>query len=278
MLSILSFFRKAYMMISISVTSTVVLSRKDLRNMAYLSSERLRTDRAVSKIALEANKLPFVPFNQRLHPAQWTQSALDNNECRFFIVYGPLGYGKSAYAMKCLAQLNNTWEPETLRKFIVWKPEMLIDVIDYVEGCGHDELMLVCDDAGVWLNAIRWNHPLLAALTEYFDVIRMHFHGLMFTSPLPMHVIKRIRGLPTCVNIRIDKVSSNPSKLRKATGYSQYLLPDMRKTRVNKEFVDYFSAVMPEKFYKWYFQTRKSYTTEAYSNVKSELQKWKGAK
>ena len=84
------------------------------------------------------------------------RTAYNRNEVKFFIVYGPHGYGKSAYLAKCLAQLNGTWDPEVLKKFIIWKPSMLVDVIDRVENSGHDEMMLGCDDAGVWLNAMKW--------------------------------------------------------------------------------------------------------------------------
>lgn len=233
-------------------------------------------DRPIAKIAADLDRFePLAPGENQLTPVKMVKKAYKDNEVKFFIVYGPHGYGKSAYLAKCLAQLNGTWDPEVLKRFMVWKPTMLCDVIEYVEKRGIDELMLGCDDAGVWLNALKWNHPLLSALTEYFDVIRMHFHGIMFTSPLPLHVIKRIRGLPQSINIRIDKLSDNLIKPRRATGYTQYLLPDLKRTRVKTEFIDMFSAIMPKKFYDWYYPARKTYTSEAYDHVKNELQKWK---
>jgi hypothetical protein len=241
------------------------------------SSAREIIDRPISKIAEELDHYePLAPGENQLTPVKLTKRAYIQNEVKFFIAYGPHGYGKSAYLAKCLAQCNGTWNPEVLKRFLVWKPTMLCDVIEYVEARGQDELMLGCDDAGVWLNAMKWNHPLLEALTEYFDVIRMHFHAIMFTSPLPLHVIKRIRGLPQSINIRIDKLSDDPIKPRRATGYTQYLLPDLKRTRVKTEFIDTFSAIMPKKFYDWYYPARKSYTTEAYAHVKEELVKWRG--
>jgi hypothetical protein len=246
-----------------------------------LTPERLGREREIAKIARSYNAYdPLGPGGQQLTPVKWVRRSYAENEVKFFIVYGPHGYGKSAYLAKCLAQLNGTWEWEKLKKFIVWKPTMLCDVIEYVEKSGHDEFMLGCDDAGVWLNAMKWNHPLLMALTEYFDVIRIHFHGIMFTSPLPLHVIKRIRGLPQSVNIRIDKIEGGGGieKLRHATGYTQYILPDLKRTRVKTQFIDTFSAIMPEKFYTDYYKARKGYTSEAYAHVKDELKKWKSLK
>ena len=247
-----------------------------MENPLPLNPERLIRDRKIHELSLKLNVLaPLVPGEQQLTPVKLIRRAYDEDEVKFFIIYGPHGYGKSAYLSKCLAQINGTWDPEILKKFLVWKPTMLCDIIEYVENSGHDEYMLGCDDAGVWLNALKWNHPLLAALTEYFDVIRMHFHGIMFTSPVPMHVIKRIRGLPLAINIRIDKLSDDLIKPRRATGYSQYLLPDLKKTRVKTQFIDTFSAIMPEKFYSWYYPARRGFTRDAYAHVKAELKKWK---
>ena len=236
--------------------------------------ERIKRSEYIRNLALKLNDLP-PSTDKPLTPVTMTKRASDEDEVKFFIVYGPHGTGKSTYLAKCLAQLNNTWEPEILKKFLIWKPSMLVDVVDYVEETGHDEMMLGCDDAGVWLNALKWNDPLLVALTEYFDVIRMHFHGIMFTSPLPMHVIKRIRGLPQAITVKIIKLNRNWNKPREARGYTQYMLPDLKRTGVKPEFVDNFFAVMPEKFYRWYYPARKGYTREAWRNVKIELEKWR---
>lgn len=241
-----------------------------------LTPERLILDRKIAEIAERLDHIPPLGIGEKqLTPVILTNKAYRDNEVKFFIAYGPHGYGKSAYLAKCLAQINGTWNPEVLKKFIVWKPTMLCDVIEYVEKIDQDQLMLGCDDAGVWLNALKWNHPLLAALTEYFDVIRMHFHGIMFTSPLPLHVIKRIRGLPQSINIRIDKITSDPIKPRRATGYTQFMLPDLKRTRVKTEFIDTFSAIMPKTFYDWYYPARKGFTSEAYQRVKDELRKYR---
>lgn len=251
-----------------------------MENLQSIETKPQRIDQRITraeyirKLALRLNDLS--PTTEKpLTPVVMTKQAYAEDEVKFFIAYGPHGTGKSTYLSKCLAQIHGTWDPEVLKKFIVWKPTMLCDVIEYVENSGHDEMLLGCDDAGVWLNALKWNHPLLAALTEYFDVIRMHFHGIMFTSPLPLHVIKRIRGLPAAINIRIVKLNRNPNKPREARGYSHYLLPDMKHTSIHPEFIDNFFAIMPEKFHSWYFPARKGYTREAYAHVRTELEKWR---
>ena len=236
--------------------------------------QRITRAEYIRKLALQLNDVP-PNTDKPLTPVTMTKRAYDEDEVKFFIVYGPHGTGKSTYLAKCLAQLNHTWDPEVLKNFMIWKPTMLADVIEHVEESGHEEMMVGCDDAGVWLNALKWNHPLLAKLTEYFDTIRMHFHAIMFTSPLPLHVIKRIRGLPQAITVKIVKLNRNPNKPREARGYSQYMLPDLKHTGVHPEFIDHFFAIMPEKFYSWYYPQRRSFTREAFQGVKRELEKWK---
>lgn len=251
-----------------------------LAEQPVLASEPTTLNARISRAAyirdlsVKLNSVP--PLTDRpLSPVVLTKQAYAEDEVKFFIAYGPHGVGKSTYLAKCLAQLNDTWDPEVLKRFLVWKPSMFLDVIEYAEKCGKDQLMLGCDDAGVWLNALKWNHPLLAALTEYLDVIREHFHGIMFTSPLPLHVIKRIRGLPQAVTIKITKVNSNWNKPRQAKGYSMYMLPDLKRTGVHPEFIDNFHAIMPERFYSWYKPMRKGFTTEAAGNIRAIMEKWK---
>jgi len=234
----------------------------------------LDKNESLERLALQLNDLP-PEFEHPLTPVVMTRKAMREDEVKFFIAYGGHGTGKSTYLAKCLSQCYETWDPEVLKRFMVWKPEMFIDVIDYVEKSDKSYMMLGCDDAGVWLTALKWNHPLLSAISEYFDVIRMHFHAIMLTTPWPMHVIKRIRGLPQAVTIKIVKVNSNPNKPREARGYTQYTLPDLKRTGVHPEFVDKFFAVMPEKFYKWYYPARKSFTTQAYQHVKDEIEKYR---
>ena len=224
----------------------------------------------IENLALQLNDLK-PEFENPLTPVVMARKATQEDEVKFFITYGGHGTGKSTYLSKCLSQCYETWDPEVLKRFLVWKPEMLIDVIDYVEKTGLSYMMLGCDDAGVWLAALKWNHPLLAAISEYFDVIRLHFHAVMLTSPWPMHIIKRIRGLPQAITIKIVKLNANPSKPREARGYTQYTLPDLKRTGVKPEFCDKFFAIMPEKFYKWYYPARKGFTTEAYQHVKEAL-------
>jgi len=234
----------------------------------------LQRNAYLDRIATLRDSIP-PEFEKPLTPVVDARAAYYDNECKFFIAYGGHGCGKSTYASQCLAECNETWDPEVLKSFIVWKPEMFGDVVTYAEKEDKRFMMLVADDAGVWLNALKWNHPLLVALTEYFDVIRMHFASVMFTSPFPMHIVKRIRGLPQAITIKIIKVNNNPSKPRLANGYLETRLPDLKKTNIKHLFEDKFFAIMPNKFYNWYYPMRKGFTTEAYQKVRERIMQYK---
>jgi len=198
------------------------------------------------------------------------KKSMEEDECKFFIVYGPLRYGKTAYACKTLAQLHGTWDWNILKQYIVFRPIDFIQKIKNIRKLGK-QLLLVWDDAGVWLNAMKWNAPLILAITRYLDVAGTDFAGIMFTAPFPQHIIKRVRGLPDCVTVKILKVNNNPRKPRIAKGYRMWMLPDLKKSLVQPVFEDHFSALMPNKFFAYYQKMRKGYTDEQYLEVEREL-------
>ena len=198
------------------------------------------------------------------------QKAEEEGECKFFIVYGPLRYGKTAYAMKTLAQIHQTWDPTVLSQYIVYKP---IDFLLRIKPLRkkQKQTLLVWEDAGVWLNSMKWNDPLILAISRYLDLIGTDFAGVMFTTPWPSHVIKRVRGLPECITVKIQKPNDNPDKPRIALGYKMWMLPDLKKSGVKPIFEDRFSALMPNVFYDWYIEERRRYADETFNEIETQL-------
>ena len=198
------------------------------------------------------------------------QKAEEEGECKFFIVYGPLRYGKTAYAMKTLAQLHQTWDPMKLNRYIVYRPSDFILRIKALRKHGKQKL-LVWEDAGVWLNSMKWNSRLILAISRYLDVIGTDFAGVIFTTPWPSHVIKRVRGLPECTTVKIRKVNDDAEKPRLALGYKMWMMPDLKKSRVKTVFEDRFSALMPNIFYSWYVKERRGYANETFRQIEDSL-------
>lgn len=201
------------------------------------------------------------------------QKAMEEDECIFFVVYGPVRYGKTAYAMKTLAQIHQTWNPEILQKYIVFKPEDFIKKLKTLRQLGKQSL-LVWEDAGVWLHCMKWNDPLVIAISKYLDVSGTDWGGIMFTTPLPTHVIKRVRGLPDCITVKIIKEKDDPNKPRTANGYKMSMLPDMKKSLCKPVFNDRFSALMPNVFYNWYQNYRRAMTDDQFKEVEENLYKY----
>lgn len=207
----------------------------------------------------------YIPTMASLIKKAWVE-----DDCLFYNVYGPLRYGKTSYGMKTLAALYGTWDPEVLKKFVVYAPEELIPALDIPRKYGKQPALL-WDDAGVHLSAMKWEDPILKRICEAFNLIGTLYAGVILTTPLPTYVIKKIRGLPSCASIRIYKMNGNPNKPRTARGYYQWLAPDMKKSGVKPFINDEFSAILPTKFYEWYEPYRNKYNTQNFKELEAAL-------
>lgn len=181
------------------------------------------------------------------------------NEFNPFIVYGKRGIGKSSYAMQCAAYSYGTYDNpdwETMKEYIVFKPE------DFVDRClnmcieEQREKVLIWDDAGLWLYAMDYNDPFVIAVTKYLNVARTNWASIIFTTPFPTLIVKKIRSVPDAYTCEITKMKSNlgrKQRLRKAQVYDFKLLPDLIKSRVHKTYADEnWDAMLPDHVFKWY--------------------------
>lgn len=199
------------------------------------------------------------------------------NEFKPFIVYGPLGIGKSSYAMKCVAEVyggSDTLNWEAVKSHLVFHPRDFVDCCTKMIEKSQRDKVLIWDDAGLWLNSLEWNSPFIRAVTKYFNVARTNWAAIILTSPLPTYVIKKIRGLPDAITIKIIKTSNdvdNPQRCRRGKGYRFWIAPDMVKSGVRLIFEDNFTAILPNKFYYWYQPVRDRYAKEAVSYMRREL-------
>ena len=192
------------------------------------------------------------------------------NEMSPLIVYGKLGIGKSSYAMQVSACAYGTYDNpdwEKMKEYIVFKPE------DFVQRCmdmldeDQREKVLIWDDAGLWLYAMDYNDPFVIAVTKYLNVARTNWAAIIFTTPTPTMVIKKLRSLPDCLTIKITKITDDRvriQRLRKARVYEHRMLPDMIKSRTKDKWDDVgWDAMLPDDVYKWYDPIRKKYAKEA---------------
>ncbi len=221
-------------------------------------------------------------------PFQLTRIINDLYERDEFIpilIYGPLGVGKSAYAMKVVAEVyGESGKPnwEAVKERVVFHPK------DFVKRClsmNKRDKALIWDDGGLWLHALDFWNPFVKNVGKYLNVARTDLAALVITTPLPTWVITKVRGLPDAINIKIIKGGgpTGPStmpdhpyirKQRVAKAYKQWILPDMRKTGVKEIFRDHFSAFLPSDFYfDWYKPLRDRYAAEAKKLMRDSLEK-----
>jgi len=195
-----------------------------------------------------------------------------------YIVYGKLGIGKSSYAMQVSACAYGTYDNpdwDKMKEYIVFKPE------DFVQRCidmvneDKREKVLIWDDAGLWLYAMDYNDPFVVAVTKYLNVARTNWASIIFTTPTPTMVIKKLRSLPDCYTVKIIKSSSNrgrKQRLRTAKVYEHEMLPDMVKSRTHRKYEDEdWDCMLPKDVFEWYKPLRKKYTRLAVLEMQKML-------
>jgi len=226
--------------------------------------------------------------------AQLINQCYYRDEFKLFLVYGPLGVGKSAYSTHVMAEvLGDKIKPdykkwimqvkpnyERVKDFIVFRPQ------DFVERCwqmcekGQREKAIIWDDAGLWLFAMEFNDPFVKALLKYMNVARTNWGAMILTTPAPTWVLYKMRSFPQSINIKILKRDSEkkPGRVslqrpRIARAYRSWVAPDFKKQGVRTIYEDHFDATMPQDFYEWYKPLRDEYAKEAAMMMKRELRK-----
>jgi len=210
--------------------------------------------------------------------AQHILTAYRKNECKVFIVYGPLGIGKSTYACKNLAELYAikgvpNWE--AVKSRIVFTPKQFVEKCEHMIANEIRDKSLIWDDAGLALLALEFQNPWIRAVIKYLNVMRTNLASLILTTPLPTWIIKKVRGFPQCVTLKIVRVKSDethPKRYRMAKAYRFWISPDMKKSGVTRIYEDFFTALMPNKFYyEFYKPLRESYARKAVRDMRAQL-------
>lgn len=202
------------------------------------------------------------------------------DEFKLFIIYGPLGIGKSAYALKVAHEVyDGSWDQ--VKAHVVFHPE------DFVNRCldmsekGKRDKVLIWDDAGLWLFAMDFTNPFIKAILKYMNVARTNWGALILTSPTPTWVLYKMRTFPQLINIKITKKQDetqpgNTTYRRPRIGraYRSWVAPDLKKQGVHTIYEDEYDATLPNDVYwDWYKPLRDSYAKQAAIMMKSELAK-----
>jgi len=213
-------------------------------------------------------------------------------EFKLIIVYGPLGYGKSAYQFKVSVEVlkeiyhlsdEEAWEK--LKSFIVFHPSQFFQKMEEIEKIGRVPF-LNWDDAGLWLGAMKWNDPFVEAFIDWLNTPRSQLACLICSTPSPKWILKKLREFPEAITVRIVKPSGvDVEKFipytqenfwkRAAKGYHYWDHPDLRHSGVRIRFIDTFNCKMPDNFYRWYKPIRDKYEKLARKIWKDRWEKLK---
>jgi len=212
--------------------------------------------------------MPFITTNI-------VNQAYYQDEFQLIVVYGPLGFGKSAFAMKVATEIYGDYEK--VKNYVVFHPK------DFVERClrmseqQKRDKLLIWDDAGLWLFYMQFTDPFVQAVIKYMNVARTNWAAMILTTPSPAWVAHKLRNFPQNISIKIIKEGSdlkNPSKPRIAKAYRSWVAPDFRHQGVRLMYQDQFSAMLPNDFFwNWYKPLRDTYALEAGQNMQRELLK-----
>lgn len=202
------------------------------------------------------------------------QKAYAADECLVLIPYGPLGIGKSTFACKVVAELYGSpgkpnWE--AVKQRLVFHPSEFVEKCNTLMERGEKDKALIWDDAGLWLLSLEHWHPFIRAVVKYLNVARTNWAALIFTTPLPTWVIKKVRGFPQAITLKIIKADNKPHRPRIARAFRYWVTPDMKKSGVMEIYQDKFRGLMPNDFYDWYKPLRDSYANRAIMGMKEEL-------
>lgn len=215
-----------------------------------------------------------------LHLSRMIIDSYKNDELILVVIHGKQGYGKSTYSSIILSQvygyLNGKkiddkffYDWKTAKDYFVFKPQ---DFLTLSRKQSSKSPVCVVDDAGLWLNAMDFTHPLVRATGKFLEVARTKWGAILFTCSDLNQVFSKLRNMPHVYTIRISKISdkTNPDR-RIATIYEGWRSEDLKKSGRKTKSIDVFYARMPDDFYSWYKPERDKLADQGLDDLELEL-------
>ena len=239
---------------------------------------------------MKANrKSRYVSFRESelLHLSQMIISAYYNDELILVVIHGKQGFGKSTYASVVIAQVigyikgkekdpNATtfrYDWTAAKNYFAFKPRQFLTL----SRKQKKKSPCTCvDDAGLWLNAMDFNNPLVKATGKFLEVARTKWAAILFTCSDQKQVFSKLRNMPHVFTIRITKRGTGKEghkDRRTAIIYSGWASEDLKKSGRKTKAIDVFYADMPMEFYNWYKPLRDSLADTGLNELQLELDK-----
>jgi len=220
-------------------------------------------------------------------------SAYYNDELILIVIHGKQGFGKSTYAAIVIAQVYGyikekeknpdatvfKYDWSKAKEYFAFKPRQFLTL----SRKQKTKSPCACvDDAGLWLNSMDFNHPLVKATGKFLEVARTKWAAILFTCSDLKQIFTKIRNMPHVYTIRITKYGTgevNQKDRRMAKIFSGWVSEDLKKSGRKTKFIDIFYAEMPgdikhpKSFYGWYKPERDQLADQGLDELELELDK-----
>ena len=252
--------------------------------------------------------------NEVLHLSILILKAFYNHELILVVIHGRQGYGKSTYASIVKAQVYSIhtiveqhfekkphllegktetqirreklklldiiidnditfdYDWKQTKKFFVFTPRQFLTL----SRKQKQKTPCICvDDAGLWLNAMDYQNPLVKAVGKFFEVARTKWGAILFTCSDLKQIFTKIRNMPHVFTIRITKAGADKEHPERRTAmiYEGWTSEDLKKSGRKAKYVDIYYAEMPTVFYSWYNPEREMLADMGLNEIEEILDK-----
>jgi hypothetical protein len=186
--------------------------------------------------------------------------AINNNGIVIAYVYGPMGYGKTSYALWTAYEVLGDWD-KVLDHLFFDLGEALDFMYRHIMR-GRRIPIMILDDAGFFLNRLTWWEKPKVEFMELFNLARSIAASIIFTSPteeVPRQLLSKTNFRVSVRPLAEEEMQKSEGAIEAtkaasefglepyvavARGYRLNVLPSFMKI-VQKEFIDYYPLFYP---------------------------------
>jgi len=212
--------------------------------------------------------------------------SINNNGIVIAYVYGPMGYGKTSYALWTAYEVLGDWD-KVLDHLFFDLDEALDFMYKHVMR-GKRIPIMILDDAGFFLNRLTWWEKPKVEFMELFNLARSIAAGIIFTSPteeIPRQLLSKANFRVSVRPLAEEEIQQSDGAsmaveaaqafglepyVAVAKGYRLNILPSFMKI-VQKEFIDYYPFYYP--VFDEYNRIRIKYIKRKVTEVKRKRQR-----
>jgi hypothetical protein len=173
-------------------------------------------------------------------------------------VYGPMGHGKTSYALWTAYAVLGSWD--RVLDYLFFSLEEAVDAMWRHVSRGRRMPIMILDDAGFYLNRLTWWERDKVMFMEVINLARNIAAGIIFTAPsqeVPRQILNKVN-----YRVQVSPLWEEDSESARdvlevareygieeggvavAKGYLLTILPSFKKI-VRKDYLDYYPLWYP---------------------------------